>query len=99
MPETKKAGARGGRPAAGKTAAKKPSAKPGSPKKAKAAGAKLSVKQVRSGIGHAATFRRTLEALGIRHHQQTIVVSDNPSVRGMLFKVRHLVEVSPVQEG
>jgi len=26
-------------------------------------------------------------------------VSDNPSVRGMLFKVRHLVEVSPVQEG
>jgi ribosomal protein L30/L7E len=27
------------------------------------------------------------------------VVSDNPSVRGMLFKVRHLVEVAPVQEG
>jgi ribosomal protein L30/L7E len=26
-------------------------------------------------------------------------VNDNPSVRGMLFKVRHLVKVSPVQEG
>jgi large subunit ribosomal protein L30 len=68
-------------------------------KTAAAAGARLSVKQVRSGIGHADTFRRTLEALGLRHHQQTVPVVDNPSIRGMLFKVRHLVEVSPVQEG
>ena len=68
-------------------------------KKPAAVAGKLSVKQVRSGIGHAETYRRTLEALGLRHHQQTITVVDNPSVRGMLFKVRHLVEVSPVQEG
>jgi large subunit ribosomal protein L30 len=67
-------------------------------KKAKPAGSKLSVKQVRSGIGHAATFRRTLEALGLRHHQQTVLVSDNPSIRGMLFKVRHLVQVTPAEE-
>ena len=67
--------------------------------RAKAAGSKLSIKQVRSGIGHAATFRRTLEALGLRHHQQTVVVNDNPSIRGMLFKVRHLVQVSPAEEG
>ena len=89
MPNTKNAGARGARPAVGKRGGKK---------KAAAASGKLSVKQVRSGIGHAATFRRTLEALGIRHHQQTIVVTDNPSIRGMLFKVRHLVQVTPVQE-
>ena len=68
-------------------------------KKAAAAAGKLSIKQVKSGIGHAQTYRRTLEALGLRHHQQTVTVVDNPSVRGMLFKVRHLVEVSPVQEG
>ena len=74
-------------------------AKRGSKKKAVAATGKLTVKQVKSGIGHADTYRRTLTALGLRHHQQTITVSDNPSVRGMLFKVRHLVEVSPVQEG
>ena len=74
-------------------------AKRGSKKKASAATGKLTVKQVKSGIGHADTYRRTLEALGLRHHQQTITVVDNPSVRGMLFKVRHLVEVSPVQEG
>lgn len=96
MPNTKQ-----GSGAAGKPAAKKPTvgARSARPKKAAATTAKLSVKQVRSGIGHAATFRRTLEALGLRHHQQTITVSDNPSVRGMLFKVRHLVKVSPVQEG
>lgn len=63
------------------------------------AGGRLAVKQVRSGIGHAETYRRTLAALGLRHHQQTVVVADTPSIRGMLFKVRHLVEVSPVQEG
>jgi large subunit ribosomal protein L30 len=89
MPNTKRGSGEAGKPAAKKARSKKPSA----------ASAKLSVKQVRSGIGHAATFRRTLEALGIRHHQQTVTVVDNPSVRGMLFKVRHLVEVSPVQEG
>jgi len=89
MPNTKR-----GSGAAGKPAWKKIRAK-----KAAAASGKLTVKQVRSGIGHAETFRRTLTALGLRHHQQTITVSDNPSVRGMLFKVRHLVEVSPVQEG
>lgn len=58
----------------------------------------LRVKQIRSGIGHADTMRRTLASLGLFRHQQTVVVPDNPSVRGMLFKVRHLVEVSPVEE-
>ena len=60
--------------------------------------ARLAVKQIKSEIGHAETFRRTLRALGLRHHQQTVVVADNPSIRGMLFKVRHLVRVTPAQE-
>jgi large subunit ribosomal protein L30 len=53
------------------------------------------VKQVRSGIGHADTYRRTLAALGLRHHQAEVVVRDTPSIRGMLFKVAHLVQVKP----
>jgi large subunit ribosomal protein L30 len=57
-------------------------------------GGRLRVKQVRSGIGHAETYRRTLRALGIRHHQHEIVVGDTPAVRGMLDKVRHLVRVT-----
>ncbi len=60
--------------------------------------ATLSVKQVRSGIGRAETMRRTLRSLGLRHHQHTVTVQDTPSIRGMLDKVRHLIEVTPVEE-
>ena len=55
-------------------------------------------RQIRSTIGHAETMRRTLASLGLHRHQQVVVVPDNPSIRGMLFKVRHLVVVSPAQE-
>jgi len=64
-----------------------------------ASGTGLAVKQVKSGIGHAETYRRTLRALGLRHYQHEIVVTDNPSIRGMLFKVRHLVRVTPAEKG
>jgi large subunit ribosomal protein L30 len=58
----------------------------------------LAVKQIRSEIGHPETMRRTLRALGLRHHQQVVHVRNTASIRGMLTKVRHLVEVSPAQE-
>jgi large subunit ribosomal protein L30 len=58
----------------------------------------LAVKQIRSEIGHSETMRRTLRALGLRHHQQVVQVPNNASVRGMLVKVRHLIEVIPAQE-
>lgn len=54
----------------------------------------LSVTQVRSAIGHPETMRRTLRALGLRHHQAVVTLPNNASVRGMIYKVRHLVEVS-----
>ncbi len=59
----------------------------------------LEVKQIRSTIGHPETMRRTLEALGLRHHQQTVRVANTASARGMLFKVRHLVQVKPAGKG
>lgn len=65
---------------------------------AAATGARLRVRQVRSGIGRAETYRRTLRALGLRHHQAVTTVTDTPSTRGMLHKVRHLVQVTP-EEG
>ena len=58
----------------------------------------LAVKQIRSEIGHSETMRRTLRALGLRHHQQTVRVPNTASIRGMLIKVRHLVEVAPAEE-
>jgi large subunit ribosomal protein L30 len=62
---------------------------------AEADGSTLAVKQIRSAIGHPETMRRTLRALGLRHHQQTVRVANTESIRGMLYKVRHLIEVSP----
>ena len=85
MRESEGAGA--GQKAKPKRAAKKPGS----------AGARLRVKQVRSGIGHADTYRRTLCAIGLKHHQDEVVVTDNPSMRGMLRKVHHLVRVSPLE--
>jgi large subunit ribosomal protein L30 len=58
----------------------------------------LEVTQIRSSIGHPETMRRTLAALGLRHHQQTVRVANNASIRGMLFKVRHLIEVRTAGE-
>ena len=55
----------------------------------------LEVKQIRSTIGHTETMRRTLAALGLRKHQQTVRIANTASARGMLFKVRHMVEVKP----
>lgn len=60
---------------------------------------KLRIRQVRSGSGHPARLRRTLEALGLKHHQDVVVHKDHPAVRGMLHQVRHLVEVTPEKEG
>jgi large subunit ribosomal protein L30 len=35
----------------------------------------------------------TLRSLGLRRIGQTVEVSDSPQIRGMLHKVRHLIEV------
>jgi large subunit ribosomal protein L30 len=61
---------------------------------AEAKAKRIRVKQIRSGIGHAATMRRTLKALGLDRHQATVELPNNASVRGMITKVRHLVEVT-----
>ena len=55
----------------------------------------LKIRQVKSGIDAPRKIRRNLEALGLKH-QRTVVRPDNPAVRGMLFQVKHLVEVEPV---
>ncbi len=59
---------------------------------------RLRVKQIRSGIGHAETMLRTLRSIGLRNHQATTEVDNTATMRGMLFKVRHLVVVTPVGE-
>jgi large subunit ribosomal protein L30 len=59
----------------------------------------LRITQVRSGAGRPEVHRRTLRALGLRRHQQSVIQQDNPAIRGMLFQVQHLVRVEQVGEG
>lgn len=60
---------------------------------------KLRVRQVRSGSGKPFRIKRTLEALGLKHHQAVVEHQDHPAIRGMLYKVRHLVEVTVAKDG
>ena len=55
--------------------------------------ATIKVKHIKSKIGFPVDQKRTLEALGLRKISQVVEVEDNPSVRGMIRKVRHLVTV------
>jgi large subunit ribosomal protein L30 len=60
---------------------------------------KLRIVQVRSGSGHPRRMKRTLEALGLKHHQDEVVHADHPALRGMIQQVRHLLRVTPEKEG
>ena len=55
--------------------------------------ATIKIKQTKSRIGAPVDQRRTLDALGLRKLNKTVEVEDNPSVRGMINKVHHLVTV------
>ena len=48
----------------------------------------------KSAIGCPKDQRATLAALGLRRLNHTVEQQDSPSIRGMVFKVRHLVEVT-----
>jgi large subunit ribosomal protein L30 len=54
---------------------------------------RLRITWTKSGIGYIREQRRTLKALGFRRLNQTVEHEDTPSIRGMIFKVRHLVRV------
>ena len=57
---------------------------------------KLRVTQVKSQIGYSYKQGRTLRALGLGKIGRTVELPDNPSVRGMVFKVKHLVNVEEI---
>ena len=55
--------------------------------------AQLRVTLIKSPISQKADQQLTVKSLGLRKMHQTVVVPDNRSNRGMVVKVRHLVEV------
>ena len=54
---------------------------------------KLKITQRRSSNGADASQRDTLRSLGLRKINHTVEREDSPQLRGMVHKVRHLVEV------
>ena len=54
---------------------------------------KIKVTLVRSPIGRKPQHRACVETLGLRKLQHSVVVTDNPSIRGMINKVSYMLSV------
>lgn len=78
-------------------AAKSTATKAAAPKAAaKPVGKQLQITLVKSGCGRLKKQMRTLEALGLRKTHSTTIKPDNACTRGMIFVVKHLVEVKEI---
>ena len=60
--------------------------------------AMLKITQVKSGIGNCEKTKRTLLALGITKMNQTVLLPDNPAIRGMVNSIPHLLRVEEIKE-
>ncbi len=60
--------------------------------------AKLKVTLKRSLISRPETQRKTVRSLGLRKINSFSILPDEPTIRGQIFKVKHLVEVEEVKE-
>ena len=58
--------------------------------------ANLEITLSKSVIGRNESQRNTVQALGLRKVNQTVVKQDNPAIRGMINKVAHLVTVKEI---
>ena len=59
---------------------------------------KVKITQTRSQIGQSGRHRGTLRALGLGKIGKTAEHKDGPELKGMLRKVRHLVEIDDGSE-
>ena len=58
--------------------------------------ANLKITLTKSTIGALKDQQATVKALGLKKTNSTVVQPDNACIRGMIFKVRHLVKVEEV---
>jgi len=58
---------------------------------------KIRIKQVRSTIKRIESQKRTLEALGLRKIGMEVEHEPTASIKGMVAKVSHLVEVNSIK--
>jgi large subunit ribosomal protein L30 len=54
---------------------------------------KILITLVKSPIGSPADQKATVRALGLKRMNHTVEQEDNPVIRGMVFKVKHLLRV------
>lgn len=59
--------------------------------------AKLQITLKRSLIGRTENQKATVKALGLRKIHQTVVKEDNAAMRGMVEKVKHMIEVKEIE--
>ena len=82
------------KPAAAKPAAAKPAAaKPAAKAEPKSTVRKVSITLIRSKNGRLASHKACVAGLGLRRMHQTVEVIDTPENRGMINKVRYLLNV------
>ena len=58
---------------------------------------KISVKQIKSPIGRNSSQRKILISLGLNKINRVKIHNDNPSILGMIDKIKHLLEVQKVK--
>ncbi len=56
----------------------------------------IKVTQIKGLIGQKEKLKRTVEALGLKRIDHSVIHEDNDVIRGMVFKVKHLVTVEKV---
>jgi len=56
----------------------------------------IKVTQIKGLIGQKEKLKRTVEALGLKRINHSVIHEDNDVIRGMVFKVKHLVSVEKV---
>jgi large subunit ribosomal protein L30 len=62
-------------------------------------GMMLRIKWVKSSIGYSQRQKATIKTLGFKRLGETVEWKDDPVTRGMVHKVRHLVEVEELSAG
>ena len=59
---------------------------------------KLKITQTKSTIACLKDQIATIKALGLHKISQTVIKEDTPQIRGMIFKVKHMVKVEEIED-
>lgn len=57
---------------------------------------RLRITQIKSVIGTPEDQKRTVRALGLKRINDSVEHDDTPAVRGMAFKVKHLINIEEI---